>query len=87
MWGNLFASVTETDERKIIKQVHHFMTGKRIHVQVRVTDPQGKEIALDKMSESRGLVIKAIFQEGNVSYKAPDWVPRNHENVFILFRE
>jgi hypothetical protein len=87
MWGNLVASETETDERKIIKQVHGYMTGKRIHVQVRVTDSQGKEIGLDKISESRDLVIKATFQEGRVSYKAPDWVPRNRENVFILFRE
>lgn len=87
MWGNLIASQTESEEREIVEQVNSYMAGKRIHVQILAVGPQGKEIGLDEISENRNVIIKATFKEDNVSYKAPDWTPRNHQNVFILFRE
>lgn len=87
MWEHLIASETESEEREIVEQVNTYMAGKRIHVNIQAVNPQGEEIGLDKISENRNVIIKATFKEGDVSYKAPDWTPRNHQNVFILFRE
>lgn len=88
MWEHLIASETESEEREIVELVNTYMAGKRIQVNIQaVVNPQGEEIGLDKISENRNVIIKATFKEGDVSYKAPDWIPRNHRNVFILFRE
>lgn len=87
MWKHLIASETESEEREIIEQVNTYMAGKRIHIHIRAVNPQGEQIGLDKISEDRNVIIEATFKEGDISYKAPDWVPRNHQNVFILFRE
>ena len=87
MWESLIASETESQEREIIEQVNTYMAGKRIHVNVRAVNAQGKEIALDKLAENNDIIIRATFKEGDASYQAPDWMPRNRQNVYILFRE
>ncbi len=87
MWESLIASESESQEREIIEQVSTYMAGKRIHVNVRAVTAQGKEIELDKIAEASGIIIRATFKEGGASYQAPDWMPRDNQNVYILFRE
>jgi uncharacterized membrane protein len=87
MWKNLITSKNETGERKVLEDINKYMTGKNIRIKVLALDPQGVEIDLNNVVTTRDVIIKVTFKEGDASFIAPDWLPQNPKNLFVLFRE
>jgi hypothetical protein len=88
LWDKVLASENATEEAEHIKAVRKLIADEDMTIIVNVENSEGKMVNINSMPEGAGFSsVQVIFDTHKGEFQAPQWSPKNPENVFLLFLE
>lgn len=88
MWGKVVASENATEEAENIKAVRKLIADEAMTIVVNVKNSEGNMVNINSLSEGANFSdVQITFDTNKGEYQTPHWVPKNPENVFLLFLE
>ena len=88
LWDKVLASENATEEAEHIKAVRKFIADKDMTIVVNVKNSEGKMVNINSMPDDAAFSsVQVTFDTDKGEFQAPQWSPKNPENVFLLFLE
>lgn len=88
LWNDVISSRNSADEAEHIKAVRKLMADKDMTIVVNVKNSQGQLVNINTLPDDATFsAIQVTFETDKGEFKAPQWLPKERENVFLLFLE
>jgi len=88
LWSKVLSSESAEAEAEGIVAVRKFIFDKGITIIMNVKNNDGQIVNINALRGNESFSsVKITFDAGNGEFQAGEWVPKDRENVFLLFLE